>query len=1176
MAACLVLIGSEAASAQCVAPAGINNYEAPCGMGLLQGQSFTAPAMGYLDSIKLAVCTGLDAQLEIREYNGATDASWDNGTLLGEATAILVAIGTLGDCLTSTSGFDNYIEHVFSFEGIGLLPGQQYVMTLVSGTAATACNLSYSGGKAFNQNESITAYDLAFEIFMCEATFVLGCMDETACNYNSEAEAEDGSCMVNDCFDVCGGSGYSDPDCGCLPSIADAGNCLGCMDTEACNYDASATVEDGSCTLPDCNDDCGGSAELTECGCMGGATGLEPESCVDGCITNNMVNGSGGCSPGLLFGQKFSASTTGLLKQVRLKTCCALNSQVVIRQAVDEDPCSANDGVWNSGEILGTSDLHYPSCAGLSNCLTSASVDGYQWTDFSLNDIPVQVGVSYIIELVAGVAIADCGANYENGNAYNEFESKPNFDLVFAVNICAGQGVIFGCNDLASCNFDFTATDNDGSCLFTDCNGDCGGTAESIIGCGCVEGLTGIPSSQCVNGLLLRMEANDDDVCTTPLYGQTFTPAADGFLERVSMVMSPLNAQSIRIVRIDGPLSGTEVGTASRLAEVWDACVSTASDWNNLNFDTAIPLQAGSQYQVEFLSGSAIRTCNPTYDGGHALNNNLSASPQDLAFRMMDRIPMPGELVWGCTDETACNYDTSHTHEDSSCLFLDCNGDCGGSAYMVDGCGCVGGATGYAEAACYGCTHPLACNYDTDVPIDDGSCSDVDCNGECAGTAFENSECGCIGGSTGIDPGQCLDKCQGEIDQTNYTDGLFNYEELGFSQSGQTFTASHLAFLTATRVRQLNAPTGPLTFNLRAADDPDNIHDGTLLASGTHDLWEDTPGEGVDVFIEWDEPVLLTAGTQYVVELFGIEWSALRSEIDGLAGGASFDGGDSEATRDDLFIELFTCDDLMGCTDLTACNFDDWATADAGNCWAHCNDPAAVNYNEAADPACTNNDYCNYCDPPFDWDITTTDFSGHVISCPDSADGIIQFQVTDPNLTIDRVHFLRDGYYQSQSEGNSGGYINLIPGLYAAVGINDEYACRDTIQIIVDEPTPIMWSGLGMTVAPSGNGSADGEVEANWSGGASTLLNGGTLLFANIDPSVLEAAPQFTTTMNGDHRGPAPAGWQLVVARDANGCWAEGTSDTDVLQFMDIWGDNPPFPSTARVQLIMIPFSICD
>ncbi|MFQ6610015.1 MAG: hypothetical protein ACE5D7_04355, partial [Fidelibacterota bacterium] len=34
----------------------------------------------------------------------------------------------------------------------------------------------------------------------------------------------------------------------------------------------------------------------------------------------------------------------------------------------------------------------------------------------------------------------------------------------------------------------------------------------------------------------------------------------------------------------------------------------------------------------------------------------------------------------GCTDDTACNYDPDATEDDGSCLYLDCAGECGGSA----------------------------------------------------------------------------------------------------------------------------------------------------------------------------------------------------------------------------------------------------------------------------------------------------------------------------------------------------------------------------------------------------------------------------------------------------------------------------------------------------------------
>ena len=48
----------------------------------------------------------------------------------------------------------------------------------------------------------------------------VGCMDDGACNFSSDATIDDGSCD------------YS---------------CLGCTDPDAANYDETATIDDGTC-----------------------------------------------------------------------------------------------------------------------------------------------------------------------------------------------------------------------------------------------------------------------------------------------------------------------------------------------------------------------------------------------------------------------------------------------------------------------------------------------------------------------------------------------------------------------------------------------------------------------------------------------------------------------------------------------------------------------------------------------------------------------------------------------------------------------------------------------------------------------------------------------------------------------------------------------------------------
>ncbi|SVC89452.1 uncharacterized protein METZ01_LOCUS342306, partial [marine metagenome] len=124
-----------------------------------------------------------------------------------------------------------------------------------------------------------------------DASNTFGCTDASACNYSSDATADDGSCLEFDCAGVCGGDSW-DSDCGCVagdnsgddcddcagvpdgpnvdtwcddscaetgPVFDDCGSCggdnsscTGCTDPLADNYDAGNLFEDGSCdyTVP--------------------------------------------------------------------------------------------------------------------------------------------------------------------------------------------------------------------------------------------------------------------------------------------------------------------------------------------------------------------------------------------------------------------------------------------------------------------------------------------------------------------------------------------------------------------------------------------------------------------------------------------------------------------------------------------------------------------------------------------------------------------------------------------------------------------------------------------------------------------------------------------------------------------------------------------------------------
>ncbi len=75
-----------------------------------------------------------------------------------------------------------------------------------------------------------------------------------------------------------------------------------------------------------------------------------------------------------------------------------------------------------------------------------------------------------------------------------------------------------------------------------------------------------------------------------------------------------------------------------------------------------------------------------------------------------------GSDTKGCTDSTACNYDSTADCNDGSCLENDECGNCGGS-----------------DTA--GCTDSTACNYDSfKLTAIDGSCLEDDECGNCGGS----------------------------------------------------------------------------------------------------------------------------------------------------------------------------------------------------------------------------------------------------------------------------------------------------------------------------------------------------------------------------------------------------------------------------------------------------------
>ncbi len=99
-------------------------------------------------------------------------------------------------------------------------------------------------GDSCNDLDSSTGQDQISDDCSCEGT-PQGCMDELACNYDENALLDDGSCAGpgNSCDDLDSSTGLDiyQMDCSC------SGMLWGCTNSEACNYNSDAEIDDNTC-----------------------------------------------------------------------------------------------------------------------------------------------------------------------------------------------------------------------------------------------------------------------------------------------------------------------------------------------------------------------------------------------------------------------------------------------------------------------------------------------------------------------------------------------------------------------------------------------------------------------------------------------------------------------------------------------------------------------------------------------------------------------------------------------------------------------------------------------------------------------------------------------------------------------------------------------------------------
>ena len=137
-------------------------------------------------------------------------------------------------------GLDRLHQHVLGFEPIH----ERYVLDPLPACRTASCRMSRTGGPEGSHATSTTstlqqlktATDACFKMGIPTvlSSSNPGCMDATACNYDADALTDDGTCTfpANEHVD-CDGNCLADAD---ADGICDGQEIAGCTDATACNY----------------------------------------------------------------------------------------------------------------------------------------------------------------------------------------------------------------------------------------------------------------------------------------------------------------------------------------------------------------------------------------------------------------------------------------------------------------------------------------------------------------------------------------------------------------------------------------------------------------------------------------------------------------------------------------------------------------------------------------------------------------------------------------------------------------------------------------------------------------------------------------------------------------------------------------------------------------------------
>ena len=176
-----------------------------------------------------------------------------------------------------------------------LLPGYQEGNSVVIKIYRPSTEVEYNTSITYSAGTG-TFGDLFMAISEINILLGDGCTDPEACNYNESALVDDGSCAYEqDCFGVCGGLAIEDcnGDCNGLAQLDNCDVCSGGLTDITPNADQDCNGDCFGSAIEDCLGECNGDAIIDECGICDGNNA--DQDCNGDCFGSAELDACGYC-----------------------------------------------------------------------------------------------------------------------------------------------------------------------------------------------------------------------------------------------------------------------------------------------------------------------------------------------------------------------------------------------------------------------------------------------------------------------------------------------------------------------------------------------------------------------------------------------------------------------------------------------------------------------------------------------------------------------------------------------------------------------------------------------------------------------------------------------------------------------------------------------------------------